>query len=128
MSTSLDRVDAQETASTHEQDATPDNANETWVKRVRQMVYKTPAEREAALAERLSQLNAAIQAHPDEVSNYVMRGEVFLKRRQYELAASDFRRSLKLAQLQIREEDWGLVAQVLQDRARIGLRKAEAHL
>ncbi len=42
------------------------------------------------VAQRLDALNAAIASHPQSASNYVLRGEIWLDKGEYEMAAADF--------------------------------------
>ena len=74
--------------------------------------------------ERWHNLNWAIAAYPDVAANYVLRGELLLKQGDTLGAISDFRRALELAAEQVETEDWGVVAQAVQDRALAGLRDA----
>jgi tetratricopeptide (TPR) repeat protein len=74
---------------------------------------------------RLRELDEAIALHPDTVVNYVLRGEFYLKQGETDLAASDFRRALKLAAEQVETNNWGIIAQAMYDRAEVGLRQAE---
>ena len=76
---------------------------------------------------RLYNLNWAISAFPDAPANYVLRGELLLGIGDSLGAAADFRRALELALNEVESEDWGLVAQALQDRALVGLRDAHLH-
>ena len=69
-------------------------------------------------------LNWAIVTYPNVPANYVLRGEMLLKQGDTIGAVSDFRRALNLAGEQVETEDWGFVAQALQDRALVGLRDA----
>ena len=73
---------------------------------------------------RLHNLNWAILAYPDTAANYVLRGELLLKRGDLFGAIADFRRGFDLAAADLESEDWGVVAQGLQDRALVGLRDA----
>ena len=73
---------------------------------------------------RLYNLNWAISVFPDAPANYVLRGELLLSIGDSIGAAADFRRALELAVADVETEDWGLVAQALQDRALVGLRDA----
>jgi tetratricopeptide (TPR) repeat protein len=70
---------------------------------------------------RLHQLSWAISVYPDSAANYVLRGELLLERGEAEAAIQDFRRALELATQQVETEDWGVVAQAVQDRALVGL-------
>ncbi len=73
---------------------------------------------------RLHNLNWAVQTYPDTAANYVLRGELLLKRGDLFGAIADFRRGYELAATDVENEDWGVVAQGLQDRALVGLRDA----
>ena len=76
------------------------------------------------MAQRLDSLNEAIQRHPQAASNYLLRGEIWLDRGEYEMAAADFERARALAAEQFEEEAWGLVSQTLRDQAEHGLQRA----
>jgi tetratricopeptide (TPR) repeat protein len=76
------------------------------------------------VAQRLDSLNEAIYQHPQSASNYVLRGEIWLDRGEYEMAAADFERALALAAEQFEKDDWGLVSQTLRDQAEHGLQRA----
>jgi hypothetical protein len=80
------------------------------------------------LEQRLVALNDAIALYPDASSNYVLRGELYLRAKVYALAAADFERAIALADEQMATSDWGLVAQAVQDRAQQGLKRAKRHL
>ena len=69
-------------------------------------------------------LSSAIEQHPDEAGNYVMRGELYLELNDQMRAAEDFERALELAEAQLEGSDWGIIAQSVQDRALVGLEKA----
>jgi hypothetical protein len=58
----------------------------------------------------------------------VLRGEVYLQMGEYELALADFEIAQKLASEHLAVDNWGLVAQVMQDRALVGLAQAKRHL
>ncbi|MEP7290610.1 MAG: hypothetical protein ABI835_02455 [Chloroflexota bacterium] len=73
---------------------------------------------------RLHDLNWAITAYPETAANYVLRGELLLRRGDLFGAIADFRKGFELAAEGVENEDWGMVAQVLQDRALAGLRDA----
>ena len=76
-------------------------------------------------SDRLRELNIAIDGYPNAPANYVFRGELYLETRMYELAAADFGTALELAAKQVDEERWGVVAQIVQDRAGRGLAEAQ---
>ncbi len=74
--------------------------------------------------QRLQALSGAIDLYPDSSMNYVLRGELYLSFDEPALAEADFRQALSLAQADYETSRWGLVAQAVQDRARVGLAKA----
>jgi cytochrome c-type biogenesis protein CcmH/NrfG len=76
----------------------------------------------------LEDLFTAIASHPDSFTNYVLRGEVYLQMGEYELAMADFEIAQKLASEHLAVDNWGLIAQVMQDRALVGLAQAKHHL
>jgi tetratricopeptide (TPR) repeat protein len=78
----------------------------------------------AVAQQRIDDLGRAIERSPDAPSNYVLRGELLLKLRRYADAEMDFRRALDLAAAQVESQDWGVVAQVAQDRALAGLKQS----
>jgi hypothetical protein len=80
------------------------------------------------VAERIRYLDAAIENAADTPANYVLRGELYLTLREYALARRDFQRAQELAAAQFQKSDWGLMAQAMQDRALVGLEKAEKKL
>lgn len=73
---------------------------------------------------RLYNLNWSIKAYPDAPANYVLRGEVLLAKGDLFGAIADFRKGYELAAVAVEEENWGVVAQGMQDRALAGLRDA----
>ncbi len=74
--------------------------------------------------ERWHNLNWMIVTYPEVAANYVLRGELLLRQGDTLGAIADFRRGLDLALEQMEQEDWGMVAQAVQDRALAGLRDA----
>ncbi len=76
------------------------------------------------LIDRIADVDRAIELAPNAAGNYVLRGELYLESREYELAAADFEYGLELAQADYETSSWGLVAQAVQDRALNGLQKA----
>ncbi len=79
-----------------------------------------------AAALRIDGLGRAIDRSPNVPSNYVLRGELYLQLKRYADAEMDFRRALDLAAAQVESQDWGVVAQVLQDRALAGLKQTRS--
>jgi tetratricopeptide (TPR) repeat protein len=82
-----------------------------------------PQRRAAARQERLEHLNLGIELYPEEPANYVLRGELFEETGQHVLAAEDYQRALELAQEHVMTNRWGFIAQAVQDRAMMGLRR-----
>lgn len=78
----------------------------------------------ARYEERLRALDEAIAAHPQAAANYVLRGDLLLKLDRPAEAQADYQRALEFAARAVESEDWGVVAQVVQDRALAGLREA----
>ncbi|MBZ0292516.1 MAG: hypothetical protein K8L99_08095, partial [Anaerolineae bacterium] len=78
--------------------------------------------------QRLLELEQAIEEFPDAPANYVLRGEMYLVQGENALAVMDFEQGLALAAEQFAREDWGLISQVVRDRALKGLEKARRRL
>lgn len=95
-----------------------------FLKRARQVVMGSAEDVPAQLAE----LTAHIEAYPEDPSNYVIRGEVYMEMREYALAAADFQQGYELAEAQFTTADWGFMAQALRDRALDGLKHARRRL
>ncbi len=79
-------------------------------------------------SQRLAELDWAISSDPEAVMNYVLRGELYNTMGEYELAIADLEWALKLASQRVASEDWGIVAQAVQDRALHGLMHAQRRL
>ncbi len=77
----------------------------------------------ASAEERLNDLNRAIEQAPTAAVNYLLRGELYLVRREHEQAQADLQQAAALAAEEYATAAWGLSAQVIQDRALAGLRK-----
>jgi hypothetical protein len=105
--------------------AEPETPEPSFGKRLFDLMFGRQAEVHLS---RLESLNAAIAAHPDAPANYVLRGELFMGMRAYPEAARDFQTALRLAEAEIEESDWGLVAQAMGDRAVRGLSQARERL
>jgi tetratricopeptide (TPR) repeat protein len=82
----------------------------------------------ADIANRMHHLTQAIEDAPESPVNYVLRAELYLKMREYALAQADFQRAYELADVQFQLADWGLVDQVMRDRALAGLEKVKRRL
>jgi hypothetical protein len=77
-------------------------------------------------AKQLRQLDELIARYPSAAIHYVLRGEYRLKYGEFELAASDFRQAILLAQAELATSDWGYREQATIDRAERGLRMAQS--
>lgn len=75
-----------------------------------------------------SELDRAIGRYPEAASNFVLRGELLLKRGQAERAKADFLNAYEITSARVADERFGFVAQMTQDRALDGLRRARAML
>ena len=71
----------------------------------------------------LEALSTSIELYPNDPTSYLLRGEYFEAQRQFHLAAVDYQQALALAQEDVQTARWGLIAQVVQDRAMMGLRR-----
>lgn len=89
---------------------------------------KTPAQHERDRSRRLHELNERIACMPNTPTLYVLRGELFLERNEQHQAEADFKAALDLATAFDPTTGWGLLAQVMQDRAIAGLRKLNNNL
>ncbi len=76
-------------------------------------------------AARIDALNEAIERYPTDAANYILRGELLLELGDAEAAARDFQRAESLALAQLTQDDWGVVAQTMRDRALAGLQTAQ---
>ena len=94
---------------------------------LRRAFLPTRRERAEHINRRIAHLSNAIEFSPDAPTNYVLRGELYMEMGEYALAIDDFRYALERAKEQTESEDWGIVAQVMQDRALQGLAAAERH-
>lgn len=90
--------------------------------------FRTPAQRERDRSRRLRELNVSIEYSPDSPTLYVLRGELFLERKEYHLAEADFKTAIDVADEFDPEDGWGLVTQAMRDRALEGLEKVQRRL
>lgn len=75
-----------------------------------------------------SELDRAIERYPEAASNFVLRGELLLKQGQAERAKADFLHAYEMSAVRVADERFGFVAQMTQDRALDGLKRAKALL
>lgn len=90
-------------------------------------VYQPPLAREREFYRRLRELNSAIEAAPDDITQLVLRGELLLERGEHERAKSDFERALALADRLDDARAWHVVEQIMRDRAAYGIRQLQRH-
>ncbi len=94
---------------------------ETFWERIKKVLFGS----REGIEQRLRSLSLAIEKYPETPANFVLRGELYLDVKEYELAAADFQRALELAAAQFEASDWGGIAQVMRDRAEVGLERAQ---
>jgi hypothetical protein len=82
----------------------------------------------ADVTARLNNLTQSIEDAPESAVNYVLRAELYMGLREYALAQADFQRASELAEVQFELADWGLLDQVMRDRALAGLDKVQRRL
>jgi len=82
----------------------------------------------ANVSARLNNLTQTIEEVPESAVNYVLRAEAYMDLREYALAQANFQRAIELAETQFELADWGLLDQVMRDRALIGLEKVRRRL
>jgi hypothetical protein len=100
----------------------------TFWQMIRRFFFQSRAEKERENRSRLHLLNLTIINQPDVAVNYMLRGEIHLESKHYELARDDFQQAIELAQAQFKNDKWGITAQSVMDRASEGLRKTLRHL
>ena len=85
--------------------------------------FQSPAKRRREQLRRLNELNESIEFSPNSPTSYVLCGEIFLERKEYHLAQADFETAIEIAESVSAEEHWGIIEQVMRDRALDGLKK-----
>ena len=91
-------------------------------------VFKSPLEQERDFYRRYRELSGLIGESPDNMSVFVLRGELNLARRDFERAQADFERALELARDLDEAKGWLVMEQVMRDRALYGLKLARRAL
>ena len=89
--------------------------------------FKSAVEREREFYRRYRELSEAIEAAPDSLTHLVLRGELLLERGDYERAKADFAKARGLADAVDPAAGWGLLEQIMGDRASCGLSLAQIH-
>jgi hypothetical protein len=82
----------------------------------------------ADVTTRLNNLTQSIEDAPESAVNYILRADLYMGLREYALAQADFQRAVELADTQFELADWGVLDQVMRDRALAGLDKAQRRL
>lgn len=95
----------------------------TFWQKIRRLFFMFPGEKRAAQYQRLRDLTEAIEQFPETAVNYLLRGELHLEMKQYDLAQEDLEKALELAQAQFEDERWGFTVQSTMDRAKHGLQR-----
>jgi tetratricopeptide (TPR) repeat protein len=90
---------------------------------IRRLFFMFPKEKRAEGQHRLQELTQAIEQYPNTAVNYLLRGELRLDMKEYELAQEDLQKALELAETQFEDDTWGLSAQSTMDRAKHGLQR-----
>lgn len=101
----------------------PEIEQNSILQKIRRFFFKTVSEKRSENRTRMYLLTQAIETYPDAAVNHLLRGELYLKIRERELAQQDFEKALELAEAQFDNDRWGLGSQALQDRARRGLQR-----
>lgn len=91
-------------------------------------LWPSPERRRRQLYERISALDMTIACYSQSPAGYLLRGELYLELQEYELAAADFERAAEYASAKLERAEWGLLAQVVQDRAQQGHEVAAKNL
>jgi len=89
--------------------------------RILKKLFQSPLERERVFYDRFRELSDEIEALPDSITHYVLRGELFIERGEYERARADFEAAVDIAEAVNADESWGLLEQVMRDRALQGI-------
>ena len=90
--------------------------------------FKSALERERDFYRRFRELSDAIEAAPESLTHYVLRGEMLLERGDDDRAKADFEAARGLADAVDPEAGWGLLEQIMGDRASYGERLAQDRL
>jgi tetratricopeptide (TPR) repeat protein len=67
--------------------------------------------------ERLQALSVAIARDPEAAAGYLLRGEAYAERGLHVLAEADFRQAIAVGERSLARARWGIVDQVVRDRA-----------
>ena len=98
------------------------------LRRLARHVAASPLQRESDFYRRHRALSEAIDAQPESITHFVLRGELLADRGDHQRAKADFESALDLARGVDLNRGWGLLEQAMGDRAHLGLRLTERHL
>ncbi len=88
------------------------------------LLFQSRRERERAQGRQLRELDARIDEAPASFTHLALRGELNLERGDCKRAAADFEAALELIAGRDDASVWGLVEQVMRDRALYGSKEA----
>lgn len=91
------------------------------LRRVLKQLFQSPLERERDFYRRFRELSDKIEARPESITHYVLRGELFLERGEYERALADFEAAVANAEAIDPDKSWGLLEQMMRDSALQGI-------
>ena len=86
--------------------------------------FQSPVEREREFYRRYRELSDTIDAMPDSITHYVLRGELMIERGEYGRAEADFVAAVELAKSADPGAGWGAIEQIMCDRALQGIKLA----
>lgn len=89
--------------------------------RTLKQLFRSPLERERDFYERFGLLSDEIEARPESITHYVLRGELLFERGDCERARADFETAVDIAEAADPNASWGLLEQVMRDRALQGI-------
>lgn len=93
--------------------------------RILKKAFQSPLERERDFYDRFRELSDSIEALPESITHYVLRGELLIERGEYERARTDFEAAVDIAEGMDPNASWGLLEQVMRDRALQGIELAK---
>ncbi|MEQ8672854.1 MAG: hypothetical protein RLP44_29290 [Aggregatilineales bacterium] len=117
--TDADETDLTAVVDDHQHEEVTETSVSFWQRFSR--IFTSSTERGSTNEQRLIDLDESIALHPDVAMNYILRGELRLKRDDLDGAQQDFQQGLIIAETQFQQDNWGFADQILQDRAKRGL-------
>ena len=117
--TDTDETDLTAVVDEHQYEEVTETSVSFWQRLSR--IFTSSTESGSTNEQRLIDLDESIALHPDVAMNYILRGELRLKRDNLDGAQQDFQQGLIIAETQFQQDNWGFAGQILQDRAKRGL-------